>query len=126
MTLPNRTLNSFSTRRPVRPFAAKEHKWKATRGISSASRRDSSSLVTGSVRLNAIESLAHQVAPATIPRRDLSEIADQKYGKADDDGRESEKKHVSNIMPRHALPFGDIRYHRWWLFWRGFEMVARF
>jgi hypothetical protein len=76
--------------------------------------------------LECVESLAHQVMPATIPRRDLSEIADQKYGKADDDGRESEKKHVSNIMPRHALPFGDIRYHRWWLFWRGFEMVARF
>lgn len=44
---------------------------------------------------------------------DPAQVKDLTSGVGQRTGRESEEKHVSDIMPRYALPLGD---HRWGLF----------
>src|SRR5262245_40992033 len=43
------------------------------------------------------------------------EIADEEYGKRDDDGGDPKEENVSNVMPGYALPFWDISNNRGWL-----------
>src|SRR5262249_49529197 len=58
------------------------------------------------------------------PRTGSGEIAHEDNGKRDYDSSDPKKENVSDIMPSHALPFGDVSHNRWGLAWSCFEMVA--